>query len=242
MLYEPFSADQKASQAYPNTEKSIWRSEPKHLHCFSLNNIYNELLAEGAGLGIRGVIFDLDGVIVDTEYQHYSSYKEVLEPYGLTLTHDDYKRHFESRGRKTALSGLLPHLSTDIHHQIGQAKDMSFLSAVASRQDLCYPDALALIESLKEKNIPLAIGTAASNGQKLIDMLKLTRLFSHIVTAKDVRHNKPAPDIYLKCMDYLQLPPENVIVIEDSCAGVQAALNAGLWVLQVHRPPHASNI
>lgn len=226
---------------------SVWRSGTRHLNTNSLFGLLPALLTDGAGLGLRGIIFDLDGVIVSTEHIHFKAYREVLKAYGIELTQQLYEQHFRSRGRATALTALLPQATQQERSRIGAQKDALFLKHIAEScsdvragHKIVFEDALELLQEVWSRKLACAIGTAASNGLVLLESLAvdgvpLAQRFDAIITAKDVLHNKPAPDIYIQCQAALGLPSESLIVIEDSEAGVQAALAAGLWVLQVHR-------
>lgn len=219
---------------------TLWRSGTRHLHTDTLWGILPALIKDGAGLGLKGILFDLDGVIVSTEHLHFEAYRQVLAPYSLDLTQELYDRYFRSRGRAKALAQLMPQTTPAQREQIGAQKDTAFLAAIEASKSLCFDDAIALIRALKANGLLSAVGTAASNGLALLERIQLdgaplATQFNAIITGRDVAHNKPAPDIYLKCQAALNLPAESLLVIEDSEAGVQAALAAGLWVLQVHR-------
>ena len=193
---------------------------------------------------LAGVIFDFDGVIVDTEPLHYRAFQKILEPLGLGYSWDTYvadylgfddrdafREAFRSRGRP--LSG------TELEPLIEQ-KAQAFLEIIATGVRP-YPGAVELISGISGR-LPLAIcsGALLSDILPVLEQFGLGSVFDVIVTADDVTASKPDPACYRLTVERLSaacpgkgIAPESCIVIEDTPGGIAAARGAGLAVVGV---------
>ena len=191
------------------------------------------------------VIFDFDGVIVDTEPLHCQAFRKVLEPLGIGFNWQEYKDRymglddrdafreaFRAHGRvldEEALGGLL------------SAKSAVFQEGIRDGVR-AYPGAISLVESLHARGLPLAINTGAlrSDIAPILSRLGISRCFPLAVTADDVRRSKPDPESYRLAFTRLRdAYPSRVrsagacLAIEDTPAGVRSAKRAGIKVLAV---------
>ncbi len=193
---------------------------------------------------LAGVIFDFDGVIVDTEPLHHRAFQEILEPLGLGYGWDRYvadylgfddrdafREAFRSRGRPLddAELGALIH-----------RKGVAFLEIIAAGVTP-YPGAVELIRGI-EGRLPLAIcsGALRSDILPVLEQFGLEAAFDIIVTADDVPTSKPDPACYRMTVERLSaaspgrgIEPGTCIVIEDTPGGIAAARGAGLAVVGV---------
>ncbi len=184
---------------------------------------------------IRGIIFDLDGVIIDTEPLHFEAYQFALLPYGCDLTLEAYNQKLRSRGRHAGLVALLPEITALEIDNIGKVKDVHFDMLLRDKPEIFYPDALSLIEHCREKDIRIAVATASSKGSEVMKAYEMTHWFEHIVTSNDVAATKPDPAIYQLCKSRLGLMDKEILVIEDSDSGITSALGANLKVIHIQR-------
>lgn len=184
---------------------------------------------------ISYVLFDLDGVIVNSEHLHYEAYRGAFMAQGLSLSLESYNEKLRSKGRMEGLNGLLSDEHQGLAAAISVDKDKIFLQLLEKETLQVYNDAIKLIEHCKCKEIPIAIGTASKMGSKVLGKLGIQALFDIIITSQDVVHNKPDPEIYLKCIEGLGGAPEKAMVIEDSEAGIIAALEADMNVTYIKR-------
>ena len=194
---------------------------------------------------IEAVIFDFDGVIVDTEPLHYKAFQEILSPKGLGYSWEDYVSVYMGFDDRDAFNEAYrrkgAHLSKkELEELICQKADV--FQKVISDGVAPYPGVLELIRNLEARNIPIAIcsGALRSDIEPIIANLGISESFTHIVTADDVPHSKPDPTCYI--MAYQKLAesfpdkiskPENCMAIEDTPAGIAAAKGAGLKVVAV---------
>src|SRR5512146_687004 len=193
----------------------------------------------------EAVIFDFDGVIVDTEPLHYNAFRRVLEPLGISFTwkayvdiylgfddRDAFREAFRTHGRALDDRRLL---------RLVEAKSRVFQDAIRGGVK-AYPGTLPMIESLHASGVPMAIcsGALRSDIDPILSGLGIARCFFHIITAEDVRKSKPDPECYVLALRRLSQSrpqvisaPRNCLAVEDTPAGIEAAKGAGLSVLAV---------
>lgn len=191
------------------------------------------------------VIFDFDGVIVDSEPLHYEAFQEVLEPLGIGFPWQEYVDTYMGFDDRDAFLEAFRVNGKDLDDrrltQLVASKSAIFLDIVRDGVR-AYPGTVSLITSLDASGLPLAISSGAlrSDILPILDILGITRCFPHIISADDVRKSKPDPECYslafrrLKVAHPLRIStPDRCLVIEDTPAGIRSAKLAGLNVLAV---------
>jgi len=196
------------------------------------------------GIQAEAVIFDFDGVIVDTEPLHYAAFQRTLEPLGLHFTWEEYVETyigFDDRDAfRYAFSSHGTPLSPETLHGLIEQKALFFAEVIRSGVS-AYPGVLDLISHLHEHKSPLAIcsGALRSDIDPILSMLGISDYFDVIVTADDVAASKPDPECYQLTFQRLQsahqysFTKDSTLVIEDTPAGITAAKAAGLTVCAV---------
>ena len=184
----------------------------------------NIILAE---MKHTGFIFDLDGVVVDTAKYHYLAWKKLANQLGFEFTIDQNEL-FKGVSRKRCLEILL-----DIGGVIATQKQfdtwmieknedyLRYIEAMDSSEIL--PDVPKVLNYLKAKDIPIALGSASKNARPILEKVNLLSYFDVIVDGNHVTKAKPNPEVFLMAAEQLGLNPENCIVFEDAVAGIQAA-------------------
>lgn len=193
---------------------------------------------------IEAVIFDFDGVIVDTEPLHYAAFQRTLEPLGLHFTWQEYVETYIGFDDRDAFRHVFATKGIALEHDrlqslIGQKA--AYFDDVIKSGVSAYPGVLDLIFHLKAHNIPLAIcsGALRSDIDPILAMLGIADCFDIIVTADDVAASKPDPECYalaflkLHSAHHNSFSKEATIAIEDTPAGITAATAAGLMVCGV---------
>jgi beta-phosphoglucomutase family hydrolase len=181
----------------------------------------------------RGVLWDMDGVLVDTGEFHYQSWAAVLPDYGIEFSREFFRETFgmNNRGILSLLLGekLTPELLTEI----GQRKEQWFRGAVRG-QARPLPGVLEWLQRLRETGFRQGVASSAppANINTLVDELGLRDYFDVLVSGVDLP-GKPEPALFLKVARLLDVPPEYCIVVEDAVAGVEAAKRAGMKCVAV---------
>lgn len=202
----------------------------------------------------EAVIFDFDGVIVDTEPLHYEAFQRLLEPLGMGFSWDQYVETYMGFDDRDAFleafrndkASLSP---ADLQSLIDRKADL--FQEIIRGGISAYPGVVDLIRSIRASRTPLAIcsGALRSDIAPILETLGIAACFDVIVTAEDVARSKPDPECYrlahtrLNEFWRLELDPGQVLAIEDTPAGITAAKGAGLRVIAVtnsYPAPHLS--
>lgn len=183
----------------------------------------------------RGVIFDMDGVLVDSGAHHRAAWRALLEEQGLAPPRPDYWQLTIGRPSEEAVPLLLGRaVPWPEARRLADRKRDHYLRL--SRQGLpAVRGVAAFIEELDACEIPRAVATSASRFDtgRLLGRLGLLERFEIVIAAEDVRLGKPDPEVYLRAAAGLAVPPVECLVFEDSVVGVQAARRAGMRVIGV---------
>lgn len=177
----------------------------------------------------RAVIWDMDGVIVDTEIYHFKAWKKLLHEEGIELTEEEFKRTFGMRNAEIIRRFLGPDVSKPVIQQLAGRKEEYFRQFIRDHIT-ANPGAIGLIRDLYEAGFLQAIASSAprQNVELVLNSLGIASFFTCIVSEEDVTSGKPDPQIFLTAANRLGVEPANCVVIEDSIAGVQAANAAGM--------------
>jgi HAD superfamily hydrolase (TIGR01509 family) len=182
---------------------------------------------------IKGVLWDLDGVLVDTGELHYQAWQRTLAGYQIPYSRDLFRETF-GMNNWSILSLLLgDRLDYDLYMKISGQKEEAFREVLHGRIKP-LPGAVETLQSLGSRGIPQAIASSApqENIDAMVDELGLRAYFKAIVSAYTMP-GKPAPDVFLASAKAIGIPPRHCLVIEDSVAGVEGARRAGMTCLAV---------
>lgn len=183
---------------------------------------------------VRAVVFDLDGVLIDTEGFQHRAWVAALEPLGVALSKDAYLdlagRQSDLIARELVDSLRLP----DDPEALLRSKTRELDRLLQSAAIALLPCAVEAVQDLGGR-LPLALATGGSRSETRLklDIVGLSRHFRVVVTRSDVVRGKPHPDIYAMAADRLAMPPEHCAAIEDTSYGVAAAKAAGLLCIAV---------
>jgi len=189
---------------------------------------------------IRGVIFDLDGVLVKTDELHYASWKQVTEAEGIPFDRSVNER-LRGISRLDSVRIILeraPRQYSDAEQaalaERKQAVFRSFLEHLTAADIL--PGAVELVSALRARGIRTAVGSSSKNTSFIVDKLGLRGYFDVVVDGNDVVRAKPDPEVFLLAAARLGLAPQECVVVEDAVAGVEAARRAGMAVFGIGSP------
>lgn len=191
----------------------------------------------------RAVLWDLDGVIVDTAPLHLWSWQEAFGEIGVPFTESDFKRSFGQRTIEIIRQVLGPDVEPRQLEALTERKEALFRVAAASGVKM-LPGAKYLLTALYVSGWAQAIASSAppENVDLLVDALSIRDFLGMVVTAKDVSVGKPAPDVFLVAAARLGVDPAHCIVVEDAVAGVQAAKAAGMRCVAVTNTHSADHL
>ncbi|WP_160686779.1 HAD family phosphatase [Clostridium sp. C2-6-12] len=177
---------------------------------------------------IKAVLFDMDGVIFDTERVYLEDWKKVFKKYGYEMKKEIYVSVMGT-GRINVSETFLSIYGEDLPiTQMYEEKDRELFKAIDEGKIPLKEGAKEILMYLKEKGYKTALATSAKRerAMKQLKMGKIEELFDAVVTGDEVEKSKPDPGIFLTAAKKLSEEPENCIVVEDSSAGIKAAYNA----------------
>ncbi|AWV34994.1 Beta-phosphoglucomutase [compost metagenome] len=189
---------------------------------------------------MKGAIFDLDGVIVDTAKYHYLAWASLADELGFKFTEEDNER----------LKGVSRMRSLDILLEVGglEFKEAEKL-AMAEKKNRLYVEYISRLEEsellpgvkeyltgLRSRGIGIALGSASKNAEFILNKLNITDLFDAVVDGNKVSLAKPDPEVFLIAAQEIGLQPDECVVFEDAEAGVQAGKAAGMKVVGIGKP------
>jgi len=186
----------------------------------------------------RGVIFDFDGVLVDSEPLHVRAFQDVLARYGRTLTDEEYYANYIVYSDREVLERVLP---------AGEVLEAALTAKIRRYQELMevgvpvFQDCLALLTRTDGWRVGLATGSIRREVERILQSLRIRDRFAAIVTREDCEKGKPDPEPFLRAARGLGLHPRQCVAIEDTPGGVQAAKAAGMACVAVtHSCPRES--
>jgi beta-phosphoglucomutase len=181
---------------------------------------------------IKAVIFDLDGVIVDTARYHFLAWKRLADELGIKFTEEDNERlkgvsRIRSMEILMELGGVT--LSQYEKEKLANKKNTWFVDYVERMMpEEIYSGVRVLIEKLKERGIHIALASSSKNARTVLQLLHIQNLFEVVTDGTMITHSKPDPEIFLLAAEKLGIDPKDCLVFEDAEAGVEGALAAGM--------------
>jgi beta-phosphoglucomutase-like phosphatase (HAD superfamily) len=186
---------------------------------------------------LPGFIFDMDGVIIDSEPLHHQAERALLSYYGVSID-DATLQSFAGKDAHQLLNEFIIRYKLPVDFDTLYLQHRSKVEEVFSLSDIPATQAIPLIWDIFRRDIPLAL--ASSSHRRLIALvlkrLRLENCFRVVIGGDDVERGKPFPDIYLRAADRLARPPGHCIAIEDSRNGVQSAKDAGCFCIGYANP------
>ena len=184
---------------------------------------------------VKGILFDMDGVVIDSETLFTRFWMEGAHALGYPMTREQALQ-LRSLGRSLGQSKMESFFGPGVSYAAIREKRVEFMEAYIARHGVAEkPGIRELLALLKEKNIPCAITSSSSIPviRRHLGNLGLLDGFTALCSGVDVPKGKPAPDIYLHGAAAIGVAPENCLAIEDSPAGVEAAWQAGCMTVIV---------
>jgi len=180
----------------------------------------------------HGVIFDLDGVLIDSEGLYYRAYSEVLKPYGVTVSRDEYEEHWIAQGTGPEYI-VAKHNLPIAPDELRQLRSPIYLHLLETEVTLMPYVEAALARLAPQFALTVATNTNREHLDFVLHRMGIDRFFPVTVARQDYRGAKPEPDAFLTAAEKLGLLPERCVVVEDTYKGVMAAVNAGIRCIAV---------
>ena len=179
-----------------------------------------------------GILFDMDGVLVDSGAAHLESWQLAACRRGLNIAADEFKRSFGQRSPDIIRTILGSETGDDEVRQFDSEKEAAYRELIAGDVPL-MPGCRDLLTTLMDAEFSLAVASSGppENIELVLREGDLARYFSATVTAIDIQHGKPAPDCFLLAAERIGCLPADCVVIEDAPVGIRAGVAAGMPVL-----------
>ena len=178
------------------------------------------------------LIFDMDGVIVDSNPMHRESWVAFNRRYGLATTEEMHQRMYGRRNDQIVRDFYGDGITVEEVDARGRAKERLYREMIAGRtEEMLVPGLRAFLE--RHRDLPMGVGSNAEpeNVAYVLDEAGLRRYFRAVVDGHQVHNPKPHPEVYLRVAELLETEPANCIVFEDSHSGAAAAVAAGMRVV-----------
>jgi beta-phosphoglucomutase len=189
-------------------------------------------------MALQAVIFDMDGVLADTVEYHYLSWVKICREYGIPFEREDNDKLL-GLTRQRSLEKILGERSlTEAQvEDILQRKNQYFLEMIAemTAADL-LPGAHSLVEELHAAGLRLAVASASRNAELILERSGIRDYLDAVVDGSQNLRSKPWPDAYIAAATAIETTPEDCLAVEDSPAGIEAALAAGMCVVGIGQP------
>src|SRR5256885_1803149 len=179
--------------------------------------------------GFQAIIFDMDGVIVDSEPLHERAFREVFQEIGHGETHGiDFPAYYGKSDLVVWRDFIARHRPAQSLEGLATRKEEKF-AELLRREEPVFDGLIELLEQLAGKyRLALASGSRHVTIRAVLALRGLGRFFPVTVSSEDVAHGKPAPDIFLRTAQLLGVAPAACCIVEDSTAGIEPGLAAGM--------------
>ena len=194
---------------------------------------------------IKGLVFDLDGVITDTAERHYLAWKRIADRLGIAIDRE-WNERLKGISRTESLELILSEksgclLETEEKEQLLKEKNTHYLELIAEITAVdILPGIPELLEEAKIAGYRMAIASASKNAPLILERLGLSTFFDAVVDPESLKHNKPHPEIFERAAQALGLETHTCIGFEDSLAGIEGIKRAGMPAVAIGIPPLVS--
>jgi beta-phosphoglucomutase len=188
-------------------------------------------------MSIKGIIFDLDGVIVSTDEYHYQAWQQLADEENIYF---DRRINERLRGvsRMASLEILLEKSQKQYtepqKHEMAARKNSYYRQLLGRLSpDDILPGAMDFVTAARQKGIKVAIGSSSRNSPFILERIGLSDYFDATSDGNDITNSKPDPEVFLIAAQRMQLEPQQCLVVEDAAAGIEAAIAAGMFAMAV---------
>jgi beta-phosphoglucomutase len=186
---------------------------------------------------VKGLLFDLDGVLVTTERNHFEAWKSIADE--LSIPFDEHSNE-QLKGvsrvdslKKILAMGSIELTNSEFNRLLTQKNERYLLSISDLNDENILPGVKPLLQNAKKHSVKLGVGSSSKNARFILEKLNLIHYFDVIVDGNDVQFPKPHPEVFLKGANTLRIEPQEIMVFEDAQSGVQAAKEGGFFTVGV---------
>lgn len=184
---------------------------------------------------LKGAIFDLDGVIVNTVPLHFKAWKKMFSGYGRGFTFREYKQKVDGIPRMDGAAAILTGLSLKELKEAALIKQKYYLEFLDKDGVEVYHSTVDLIKELRTKGIKTAAISSSRNCLHILQRVGVAGLFDVIIGGQDIKKGKPAPDVFFAAAKKIKLRPRDCLVFEDAVLGLKAARRAKMKCVAISR-------
>ena len=184
---------------------------------------------------IKGVLFDMDGVLVDSEHFICKAAIMMFRELGVTVLPDDFQP-FVGMGENRYIGGVAENHGVRVDIEQVKARTYEIYEQIVMGKLYPLPGAHEFISGCRKKGLRMALATSADRVKMEVNLREIglvPETFQFIITGLDVENKKPFPDIYIKAAEGIGLEPEDCLVVEDAVSGIKAGKSAGCKCLAV---------
>ncbi len=189
-------------------------------------------------MNIKGVIFDLDGVIVFTDKYHYMAWKKMADDMGIYFD-EEINNRLRGVSRMESLEIILENyhgepLSEEKKIELATKKNGIYrkLLETMTRADVS-DEVRETLDSLHQRGIKVALGSSSKNAKFILEKVELLDAFDAISDGTNITNSKPDPEVFVKAADFIHLKPSECAVVEDAFSGIDAAKSGNMYAVAI---------
>lgn len=186
-------------------------------------------------MALKGIIFDLDGVLVDTVPAHIESWRLAFAEFGVGFDASAYRQKVDGLRRLDAARAIMPQASPQQLAKVADIKGRRYLELIEEGRLSVFEDSVRFVRHCAEGGLLLATASSSENARNILCHAELLDAFQVVVGGDDVQRGKPDPEPFLTAARGLGLPASDCVVFEDAAAGVQAAKAGGFYCVGIRR-------
>lgn len=192
-------------------------------------------MAEAANARQRAVVWDVDGTLLDSGEYHWRAWRAILEAEGFPLTRERFAAGFGQRNDTILRDYFGPELTVADLNRISDTKEALYRDMIRQGGIALLPGVRRWLQRLQADGWRQAIASSAPrlNLDAILDVLEIRPFFGAIVSAEEVRHGKPDPEVFLRAAAKLAVLPSRCVVVEDAPAGIAGAKRGGMRTIGV---------
>ncbi len=184
---------------------------------------------------LKGIIFDLDGVLVDTVPAHYTAWKRLFEEEGYVFDEKVYHDKVDGKRRRDGVSSVMVGESDERIDAAAARKDGYFLDLIEQGKFAVFDGSVRFLDACRAADLRLATASSSRNVRHILTKVGMLERFGAVIGGDDISNGKPHPSIFLTAAAQIGLTPDDCVVVEDATSGVQAAKAGGFFCIGIDR-------